>query len=157
MPILLGILFTLAGVGHYVNSQGFQDIYPPRGTWGIWYLPGSSAFHVAWTGIVELIGGFGLIAGSILPKLQNDDNQDGENGLIKLIQPLSALMLFTLVVKVTPANIYMFTHGATMGPNMGPLGLEFHILRFVVQIVFLSLLFILAKDSLLFLWGDELD
>ena len=30
--------------------EAFKAIYPPLGTWGCWYLPGSSDFHVAWTG-----------------------------------------------------------------------------------------------------------
>ena len=43
-----------------------------------------------------------------------------------------------------------------MGP-MPPLDLSFHYVRFVVQVLLLSTLWILAKDSFFFVWGDELD
>jgi len=54
-------------------------------------------------------------------------------------------------------DIYMYSHGATMGESMGELAMSFHYIRFVVQVLFLSLLFVIAKDSFFFTWGDELD
>ena len=66
-------------------------------------------------------------------------------------------MLFLLTVLVTPANIYMYTHGAVMGADMPPLDVSFHYIRFVIQVLLLSTLFVLAKDGLFFAWGDELD
>ena len=155
LPLLLGAFYLVAGLGHFGASQAFQDIYPPPGTWGFWYLPGSAAFHVAWTGIVEATGGAGLLIGFIQKLLQGDDDDDGS--LIQnLVLPVSALTLFLLTIVVTPANIYMLTHGAVMG-DMEPLGLEFHVIRFIVQIALLSLLLTLAKDSFFYAWGDELD
>lgn len=155
LPLLLGLLYLAAGIGHFTNSHAFQDIYPPIGTWGIWYLPGSAEFHVAWTGVVEILGGSGLLfsaAGSIFAADEDDD----ESLAINLIKPISALILFALTILVTPANIYMYTHGATMG-DMPPLDLSFHHLRFAIQVAFLSLLITLARDSFFFAWGDELD
>ena len=32
-------------------------VYPPIGTWGLWYLPGSAEFHVKWTGVAEVTAG----------------------------------------------------------------------------------------------------
>mmetsp|Transcript_33314 Transcript_33314/g.50258 ORF Transcript_33314/g.50258 Transcript_33314/m.50258 type:complete len:225 (-) Transcript_33314:223-897(-) len=148
LPLSLGALYLTAGVGHFVAAESFRDIYPLPGTWGFWYLPGSAAFHVAWTGAVEVAGGLGLLYAGI-----NNDELEIPSSLI---QPISALTLFLLTIVVTPANIYMFTHGAVMG-EMEPLDLSFHVTRFFIQIILLSSLLILAKDSFFFAWGDELD
>lgn len=156
LPLLLGLLYLAAGIGHFANAQAFQDIYPPRGTWGIWYLPGSPEFHVAWTGLVEILGGSGLLFGAARSIFATDEDEDDESLAMNLVIPFSALALFVLTVLVTPANIYMYTHGATMG-NMELLDLSFHYTRFAVQVAFLSLLITLARDSFFYAWGDELD
>ena len=62
----LGITFVLAGRSHFTMPEAFKAIYPPLGTWGCWFLPGSPDFHVAWTGVAELLGGFGLLLGCLL-------------------------------------------------------------------------------------------
>jgi len=152
IPLLLGTVYLTAGVGHFVAADAFRDIYPPPGTWGFWYLPGSAAFHVAWTGVVETAGGSGLLYAAI----NNNFSEDELEIPWILIQPISALALFLLTVVVTPANIYMFTHGAIMG-DMESLGWSFHVIRFFIQVVLLSLLLALTKDSFFFVWGDELD
>ena len=112
LPILLGIVFFAAGIGHFISAEDFAAIYPHRGTWGIWYIPGSANFHVAWTGIVELFGGSGLLFGGLNSSLMgilnsNEEEEDEEDGLslIKLIQPISAATLFLLTVLVTPASM----------------------------------------------------
>lgn len=155
LPLLIGTLYLSAGSGHFLATDAFCDIfYPPPGTWGIWYLPGSASFHVAWTGVAECLGGSGLLISGV--RAIFDQNDDDETFLLKLIQPLSALLLFVLTLAVTPANIFMYTHGATMG-DTGPLDLSFHYIRFGFQVLFLSLLWVMAKDSFFFAWGDELD
>lgn len=155
LPILMGLFYLLGGIGHFAAADSFQDIYPPMGTWGFWYLPGSAAFHVAWTGVVELVCGAGLIFSGIRDAIGSEDVEE-ENILINFIKPICASILFVLTILVTPANIYMFTHGAVMG-DMAPLDIAFHEIRFAVQVVFLSLLFTLARDSFFYAWGDELD
>jgi hypothetical protein len=50
-PSLLGLIYTLAGISHFTIKKEFMNIYPYRGAWGLWYLPGSSEFHVLWTGM----------------------------------------------------------------------------------------------------------
>eukprot|EP00579_Thalassiosira_antarctica_P016502 CAMPEP_0201934998 /NCGR_PEP_ID=MMETSP0903-20130614/34700_1 /ASSEMBLY_ACC=CAM_ASM_000552 /TAXON_ID=420261 /ORGANISM="Thalassiosira antarctica, Strain CCMP982" /LENGTH=272 /DNA_ID=CAMNT_0048475329 /DNA_START=79 /DNA_END=897 /DNA_ORIENTATION=- len=162
LPILLGLFYLLGGIGHFAISGSFQDIYPPIGTWGIWYLPGSPAFHVAWTGVVEIVGGMGLLLSGLRDALasEDDDDDDYENEniwMINFVKPVAASVLFVLTILITPANIYMFTHGAVMGDTMAPLDMSFHGVRFAVQVVFLSLLLTLARDSFFFAWGDELD
>jgi len=165
LPLLLGAFYLSAGIGHFVAMDAFASIYPPIGTWGIWYLPGSANFHVAWTGIVEALGGIGLLLGGGRKLLgigvdENEDGADVEEGLLvfdKLVIPLSALTLFLLTVIVTPANIYMYTHGAMMSDTSPPFDLSFHLARFGVQVVVLSLLLTLSRDSFFFAWGDELD
>mmetsp|Transcript_22650 Transcript_22650/g.49171 ORF Transcript_22650/g.49171 Transcript_22650/m.49171 type:complete len:268 (-) Transcript_22650:160-963(-) len=138
LPLILGMLYVSAGIGHFVNAQAFCDIYPPRGTWGVWYLPGSAQFHVAWTGAVEALGGAGLIFGGMKSLLGSEADDEDDNLAVNLIKPACALVLFVLTVVVTPANIYMWTHGATMGPDMGELTVSFHYARFAVQVALLS-------------------
>lgn len=157
LPILLGSFYLLAGIGHFASADSFRDIYPPIGTWGIWYLPGSAAFHVAWTGAVELTGGAGLLFGGLRDAVNGGDDDENESTFVNFVKPLSASVLFALTLLVTPANIYMFTHGAVMGDSVPPLDVSFHAVRFAVQVVFLSLLLTLARDSFFFAWGDELD
>ena len=99
---------------------------------------------MAWTGVVEILGGSGLLFSATRSILASDDDDD-ESLAINLIKPISALALFLLTVVVTPANIYMYTHGATMG-DMAPLDVSFHYIRWAVQVAFLSLLITLARD-----------
>ena len=47
---LLGVTYVAAGVAHFSLEKGFLDMYPHRGAWGIYALPGSPRFHVQWTG-----------------------------------------------------------------------------------------------------------
>lgn len=139
---VLGAIFALAGYAHFAINDAFTAIYPPPSTWGIWYLPGSAQFHVAWTGVCEILGGVGLVVGGLARELKP------ESGVAKLA-PISAAALFALTLAVTPANIYMYTHGATMigaGPD-GPLPVEFHYVRFLLQIVLLTILGTVASEE----------
>ena len=76
-------------------------------------------------------------------------------GLLAVPLQLPCAALFLLTAAVTPANIYMYTHGATMGTP--PLPLAFHYVRFAAQCVLLGLLATLAKDSFFYAWGDEIE
>ena len=133
---VIGVVYVLAGLAHFGVSDAFVGIYPPQGTWGLWYLPGSPGFHVAWTGIAELMGGAGLVVGSFCRSFVSDEDV-WEN-----LTRLSAGSLAALTVAVTPANIYMYSHGAIMvgaGPD-GPVDLQFHVIRFIAQVLLLGLL-----------------
>jgi len=137
---LLGIVYVAAGLAHFGVQDAFMSIYPPQGTWGLWYLPGSPEFHVAWTGIAEFLGGLGLLLGGFCSSFVERKEGNNSNIWVKLTK-LSAGSLALLTVAVSPANIYMYTHGAIMigaGPD-GPLELQFHAIRFVAQILLLSL------------------
>lgn len=148
----VGALFFLAGASHFTSAGAFEAIYPPIGTWGIWYLPGPAAFHVAWTGLAEVVLGGGLLAGGLVTWFERETP-------FRWLTPAAAAGLFLLTLAVTPANIYMYTHGATMtglGPP-GDLAVGFHYVRFAIQVALLSLLATLAKESFFFAWGDEVD
>ena len=103
---LLGVVFIAAGISHFTLKDMFMNIMPATGSWGIWYLPGSKLFHVAWTGVAEFVLGSWLLGGagtkllnvSVLPSLLGAD-------------PIAeaSLGLFLLTLAVTPANIYMVT------------------------------------------------
>ena len=140
---LLGVVYVLAGVAHFGVQDAFMSIYPPQGTWGLWYLPGSPEFHVEWTGIAEFLGGSGLLIGGICTSFISKDEI-----WVKLTK-ISAGALALLTVAVSPANIYMYTHGAIMvgaGPD-APLELQFHAIRFVAQILLLSLFIGMATST----------
>lgn len=124
-PELLGPVFILAGAAHFF-VEDFLNIMPPIGTWGgLWQLPGSPKFHVYWTGVAEVLGGVGLLAG----KLTNNDG----------IYHLSAACLLALSFAVYPANLYMWSHGAEL-PKGVPMESSAHIGRYVAQIVLCSVL-----------------
>ena len=135
---VLGLTFLTAGRSHFTVPDAFRAIYPPIGTWGFWFLPGSSSFHVAWTGVAELAGGGGLLLGGLLLAFAPDSRRDW-------LLPLAARAVALLVVCVTPANFYMLSHGATMpGIIEGPLPLSWHVGRFVAQASILSVLVTLS-------------
>lgn len=64
------------------------------------------------------------------------------------LQADCALVCLVLTIGVTPANIYMFTHGARM-PIHGPVpALHFHLIRAIFQVVFLTELWVLAQPTI---------
>jgi len=134
---LLGGIYALLGVTHFVSPDQYCTMMPKRGAWGIWYLPGEPRFHVIWTGAAEILGGVGVLMGS------RDAVQDAAGWL----EPASAMGLFLLTIAVTPANIYMATHNA---PGPGPPGevvpLSGHLARAVFQVLLLSTLWGLATS-----------
>ena len=128
----LGLAFAAAGISHFTILQDFCNIYPGRGAWGFWYLPGTASFHVKWTGIAEIAGGVGLALGGL--------GVGTDVGL----ERAAAAGLFILTLTVTPANIYMFSHGAQL-----PEGLEVpiagHAIRGFLQCVLLAFFWTLAN------------
>ena len=40
---LLGVTYIAAGAAHFGVHKGFLDMYPHKGAWGFWYLPGVAA------------------------------------------------------------------------------------------------------------------
>ena len=60
----------------------------------------------------------------------------------------SALFTLLLVIGVTPANVYMFTHGRRL-PRDGPeVPDNFHAIRGALQVVLFAQLYLLARPSL---------
>ena len=128
------------------HEKAFEAIYPPSGTWGLWFLPGSAEFHVVWTGVAEFLGGLGVLVGGSIDALGYGD---AVGGRARPLRQLAASSLFVLMIAVWPANVYMYTHGATMtgaGPD-GPLPLDFHYVRICIQIVLLTVLGFLSRDE----------
>jgi uncharacterized membrane protein len=137
----------LAGVTHFTLKEEFENIYPARGAWGVWYLPGSKTFHVAWTGVAEFVGGLALALGG-LNNLSPNLLPLPEKLFVGPVAADAALALVALVYAVTPANIYMFTHGARL-PIKGPqVGGQFHLIRGIMQVVLVAMLSIVAQPTL---------
>ena len=144
---ILGAVFVAAGVTHFTVEEEYCNIYPPKGAWGIWYLPGSAKFHVQWTGVAEILGGVGLLIGGAIdafsPVYDSSPNLISDAGL----ESDCAALLFLLTIAVTPANIYMYTHGAKL-PMDGPtIPISFHAIRGIMQVVLLGLLFQMGEGT----------
>ena len=141
LPLVFGSVYALLGSTHFTVPEEFQNIMPPRGTWGIWYLPGSKAFHVAWTGVAEVVLGLGMAGGAALAASNLAD------GGGRRLESVCAFGLFWLTVGVTPANVFMLTHGARLPRDSGPLPVAFHGVRLAVQSVFLGLLYRIGEET----------
>ena len=143
-PLALGAVFSLAGVTHFTLSEEYENIVPTKGAWGVWNIPGSKRFHVAWTGVAELAGGLGLLGGGL-------SNIFGDSTLAPLtsagLESDAAAALFLLTLAVTPANIFMYTHGAKLPMDSDPLPLNFHAIRWAMQVVLLGFLYQMGEGT----------
>ena len=140
---LLGAFYVVAGVAHFTSQDTFINMMPSRGAWGLWYVPGSKAFHVAWTGLAEAVLGGWMVAGAVA-------NAVGAGWDIGIgADPVSeaAAGLLALTVAVTPANVYMYTHGAKVigAPD---LTVPQHAFRLFLQCVLLAFFYEMAAPVL---------
>jgi len=140
---LLGFIYLAAGIAHFTEADGFENITPPNGTWGFFYTPFSPRVNVLWTGVVEVFGGAWMLfgagadaAGVNLPAALGPVISDG------------ALTLYLLTWIVTPANLYALTHGANF-----PLDLETppkaHAVRLAFQSVLLAMLWEMSQPTII--------
>ena len=87
--------------------------------------------------MAEILGGLGLLLGSVPPV--HDALTD--------LAPGSALALFALVVAITPANVFAFTHNA---PGPGPMEAvppKDRAVRLALQVLLLAALWGLAHPQ----------
>jgi len=140
---VLGIIYLAAGIAHFTEVDGFENITPPDGTWGFFYTPFSPRTNVLWTGVVEIFGGAWMLfgagcraAGIALPAALGPVVSD------------AALTLYLLTWIVTPANIYALTHGANfpLDVEASPKALA---VRLAFQAVLLAMFWELAQPTLL--------
>jgi len=144
---LLGVIYAAAGVTHFTLGKEYENTFPTKGAWGVWYLPGSPQFHVQWTGIAEILGGVGLLIGgaydAFMPVFGECPNVITSAGIGS--DAAAGLLLLTAVV--SPANIFMYTHGAKLpmdGPEVPVVG---HAIRGIMQVVLFGLLYEMGEGT----------
>lgn len=140
---VLGALYILGGVAHFAVFDQYTTIVPHEGAFGgLWRVPGTPAFQVTWTGIAEMAGGLGLIAGGPVHAVPH------------VVGRISGFALFVLTIAITPANIYAATNNAP-GPGPPPEDGELpplvepsgHVGRAVAQCVLLAALWSAAFNG----------
>ncbi|KAG7342414.1 hypothetical protein IV203_007507 [Nitzschia inconspicua] len=148
-PLTLGLVFVAAGITHFTVSAEYKNIYPYRGAWGgLWKLPGSPDFHVAWTGVAELLGGLGLLVGGLIDWLEPVYVSSPNIVTTAGLESDCAAALYLLTWAVTPANIFMFTHGAKLPMEVErDIPVSFHAVRFVMQVVLLGFLYQMGEAT----------
>lgn len=140
---IIGVTYVAAGIAHFTVHDGFVAMMPHDGAWGIWRLPGSKSFHVNWTGVAEILGGVGLMLGSLPFDLTPE--------FLQPLTPVSAACLAGLSMAVYPANLYMWTHNSPgpLPPNadesMLTLPWQGHLARAGLQVFLMSILVGLAR------------
>lgn len=147
---VLGFIFALAGVLHFTIKDEFANIYPDQGAWGLWFLPGSADFWVLLSGVFEIIGGSGMAFGLVnsLDAVRRITGIDSSHLFYGSCVSDSALFMLAVVIGVTPANIFMYTHGKRL-PRDGPeVPANFHAVRGALQAVLFAQLYLLAKPTL---------
>jgi uncharacterized membrane protein len=140
-PLPLGAIFVAAGISHFTLKDTFVAMVPPKGTWGgLWQVPtpykdqisnnlSYEEYHVYWSGIAEIGGGILLLLAF---------------GWQLVPIAIPALLIFLLLVCVTPANIYMATHDVQV-PGLPPIPYPAgHIGRGVLQCILLAMFWKLA-------------
>jgi len=132
----LGIFpYFIVGLTHFGDTAIANIcIVPPNGTWGWWWLPVSRELIVQITGYCEVVVGLALAISGFLNQVK--------------IRQLSSLFLFFMTVGMTFANIYMVTHHSWIIAINGRATLTIHIVRGLLQAVWLSNLLYMSK-------GDE--
>ncbi len=145
---LLGAIYAAAGATHFTLQEEYENIYPSKGAWGFWYLPGSPEFHVKWTGLAEILGGVGLLIGgaydAFAPVWATCPNIITDAG----IGSDAAAGLFLLTIAITPANIFMYSHGAKLPRDLpDDLPVAGHFIRGVFQVILLGLLYQMGQGT----------
>jgi len=100
---LQAILYTVAGVNHFVNPEIYLRMMPP-------YLPWPNALQLT-AGVLEIIGGLGLL----IPRLER----------------YAAWLLIIVLVGVFPANLELALQGGApldVSPTLAWLRLPFQLL-----------------------------
>lgn len=145
-PLAFGLVYSLAGITHFALSEEYENIFPTKGAWGVWNIPGSKSFHVAWTGVAELAGGLGLLAGGISSIVSSSSSSLAPLTSAGL-ESDAAAGLFLLTLAITPANIFMYTHGAKLPMESEPLPVTFHGIRWIMQVVLLGFLYQIGEET----------
>lgn len=130
----LGIFpYFIVGLTHFGDDAIANIcIVPPNGTWGWWWLPLSRELVVTVTGCFEIVVGPLLTISGLFNKAK--------------LRQWSSWILFYLTLGMTFANIYMVTHVSWFIEFDQQMNLIMHIIRGLLQCIWLSNLLYMAKD-----------
>lgn len=103
--LFIGFMYIVVGVVYFVVYDGFMFMMLYKGVWGFWNLSGSASFYVNWTGVAEILGGFGVVFGLFLFGFMFDFCEFW-------LMFVSVVGLFLLIIVVMFVNMYMWIYNS---------------------------------------------
>ena len=138
LPVILGLCYAGIGLLHWTEA----DVLVSTATI-LWSFCDQSISQAV--GAAEVMGALGMLLGQARTTMENVLGIEvNVSGPVRWLTPLAAAFLLLLTAAITPANIYIYTHGGAAD-------------RFGLQALLLCLLVTTVRDTFFYTWGDQVE